>query len=80
MDLIKYVMAPEFVTKICHGNYHLLSREYLMLDYSLQIEVPDYDGPFLKPTVRNFLGKVSKKKSIIHDRIIYHTSYKFDEK
>lgn len=57
MDLIKYVMAPEFVTKICHGNYHLLSREYLMLDYSLQIEVPDYDGPFLKPTVRNFLGK-----------------------
>ncbi|KAG5317022.1 FAKD5 protein, partial [Acromyrmex heyeri] len=57
MDLIRYVMAPEFVTKTCHGNYHFLSREYLVLDYSLQIEVPEYDGPFLKPIVRNFLEK-----------------------
>lgn len=59
MDLIRYVMAPEFVTKTCHGNYHSLSREYLVLDYSLRIEVPEYDGPFLKPTLRSFLEKVS---------------------
>jgi len=52
-------MAPEFVTKTCQGNYHFLSREYLVLDYSLRIEVPEYDGPFLKPTLRSFLEKVS---------------------
>ncbi|XP_012063545.1 PREDICTED: FAST kinase domain-containing protein 5, partial [Atta cephalotes] len=57
MDLIRYIMAPEFVTKTCNGNYHFLSREYLVLDYSLRIEVPEYDGPFLKPTLKSFLEK-----------------------
>ncbi|KYN06823.1 PREDICTED: FAST kinase domain-containing protein 5, mitochondrial [Cyphomyrmex costatus] len=57
IDLIKYVMAPEFVTRTCQGDYHFLSREYLVLDYSLRIEIPEYDGPFLKPTVRIFLEK-----------------------
>jgi len=57
-DLIKFVMAPEYVNKICYGNYNHLSREYCVLDYSLQIEVPEYDGPFLKPNIRNLLEKV----------------------
>jgi len=58
MDLIKFVMAPEYVSKTCRGNYNHLSREYCVLDYSLRIEVPEYDGPFLKPNVRNLLEKV----------------------
>ncbi|KAL6259176.1 hypothetical protein P5V15_009097 [Pogonomyrmex californicus] len=57
IDLIKRVMAPEFVIKTCRGNYHYISREYCVLDYSLQIEVPEYDGPFLKPNIRDFLQK-----------------------
>ncbi|TGZ49278.1 uncharacterized protein [Temnothorax longispinosus] len=57
IDLIKLVMAPEHVNKTCSGNYHHLSREYCMLDYGLRVEVPEYDGPLLKPSISSFLEK-----------------------
>ncbi|XP_012530877.1 uncharacterized protein LOC105833583 [Monomorium pharaonis] len=56
-DLIKRVMTPEYVIKTCFGNYKYLSREYCVLDYGLRIEVPEYDGPFLKPNVRTSIEK-----------------------
>lgn len=56
-DLIKRIMSPEHMNKICHGNYIYLSREYCVLDYSLRLEVPEYNGPFLKPSVCQFLEK-----------------------
>lgn len=54
-------MAPEYVTKTCYGNYSSLSREYCVLDYSLRIEVPEYDGPFLKPHVSCSIAQVRKE-------------------
>jgi len=54
-------MTPEFSSKTCKNNYHFLTREYCVLDYSLQVEVPEYDGPLLKPTIRNMLEKVYKE-------------------
>jgi len=61
IDLIKRVMIPEFFSKMCKNNYQFLTREYCVLDYSLQVEVPEYDGPFLKPIIRNMLEKVCKE-------------------
>lgn len=59
-DLIKLVMSPEYIHKTCSGNYRYFSREYCVLDYSLQLEVPEYDGPFLKPEQRSFMTKVHR--------------------
>lgn len=56
-DLIARVMSPEHLDKICHGNYTYLTREYCVLDYSLRLEVPEYNGPFLKSSVCHFLEK-----------------------
>lgn len=60
-DLIKNIMAAEFITKTCQGNYRFLSREYCILDYGLRIEVPEYDGPFLKPYICSFITQVRKE-------------------
>ncbi|KAL0102099.1 hypothetical protein PUN28_018564 [Cardiocondyla obscurior] len=57
INLIKRVMDPVFVNKICRSNYQYLSREYCVLDYGLRIEVPEYDGPFLKSSICSFLEK-----------------------
>lgn len=54
-------MAPEYMNKTCRGDRHLLSREYIVLDYSLRVEVPEYDGPFLKPTTCSLLEQVRKE-------------------
>ncbi|EFN63850.1 FAST kinase domain-containing protein 5 [Camponotus floridanus] len=56
-DLIERVMAPSYLHKICKGNYIELSREYSVLDYSLRLEVPEYNGPFLKSSLCSFLDK-----------------------
>ncbi|KAL6438043.1 hypothetical protein ACFW04_004361 [Cataglyphis niger] len=56
-DLIGRVMAREHLDKICNGNYTRLTREYCVLDYSLRLEVSDYNGPFLKPSICQFLEK-----------------------
>lgn len=56
-DLIGRVMTREHLDKICHGQYIYLTREYCVLDYSLRLEVPDYNGPFLKPSICDFLEK-----------------------
>lgn len=61
MDLIEHIMAPKYIHKICNGNYTRLSREYCVLDYSLQVEVPEYNGPFLQSSLRSFLEKVCKE-------------------
>lgn len=54
-------MTPEFINRICYNNPRLLSAEYCVLDCSLRLEVPEYQGPFLKPTTCNFLEKVRKR-------------------
>lgn len=56
-DLIKHVMSPEYIHASSKGNYHVLSREYCVLDYGLKVEVPEYDGPFLKPSLLTFLER-----------------------
>ncbi|XP_032677361.1 uncharacterized protein LOC116846978 [Odontomachus brunneus] len=56
-DLIKHIMMPEQIHKSCHGQFHSVSREYLVLDCSLQVEVPHYDGHLLRPYVRDQMLK-----------------------
>lgn len=70
-------MAPEHMNKTCFGNHHQLSREYIVLDYSLRIEVPEYNGPFLKPTTCSLLEEVRKE---INRFTIDLLSCKFEEK
>lgn len=65
-------MAPEYVTKTCHGNYSSLSREYCVLDYSLRIEVPEYDGPFLKPHVSCSIAQVRKEINRLWSNCLSH--------
>ncbi|EZA53791.1 hypothetical protein DMN91_012094 [Ooceraea biroi] len=57
IDLIKRIMMPEFISNTCNNNYRNLTREYCVLDYSLRVEVPEYDGLLLKPTTVNMLEK-----------------------
>jgi len=60
-DLIQRVMRSEFINKFSCNNYRSLSVEYCVLDYSLRLEVPEYQGPFLKPTICSFLENVCQK-------------------
>lgn len=55
-DLIARIMAQEHLDKI-YCNCRYLTREYNVLDYSLRLEVPDYKGPFLKPSTCETLEK-----------------------
>lgn len=55
MDLMKRIMAPEYVSKTCRSNY--FPREYLVLNNSLLLEAPSYDGPFLKSDLKLLLEK-----------------------
>ncbi|XP_011880292.1 PREDICTED: FAST kinase domain-containing protein 5 isoform X2 [Vollenhovia emeryi] len=57
IDLIERIMAPEYLSMACNRNYRDLSREYCVLDYGLRVEVPEYTGPFLKPSISIFLEK-----------------------
>ncbi|XP_012223331.1 FAST kinase domain-containing protein 5, mitochondrial [Linepithema humile] len=56
-DLIQCVMTPAFINKVCYNNHRFLTAEYCVLDYSLRLEVPEYQGPFLKPATCSFLEK-----------------------
>lgn len=60
-DLIQRIMTPMFVHNTCSGNYRYIPREYCVLDYSLRVDMPEYDGPFLKPEMRNFIAKVCRE-------------------
>ncbi|KMQ93667.1 fast kinase domain-containing protein 5 [Lasius niger] len=55
-DLIGRVMGQEHLEKV-YRNWRYLTREYCVLDYSLRLEVPEYNGPFLKPSTCNLLEK-----------------------
>lgn len=51
-------MEPEYVTKAYKYNLSLLSNEFLIIDCSLKIELPDYTGPFLDDKIYKYLVKV----------------------
>ncbi|XP_076236576.1 FAST kinase domain-containing protein 5, mitochondrial [Calliopsis andreniformis] len=46
-ELIEYVFNPEFVIETYKYDIKLLSNEFLILNCSAKIELPDYKGPFL---------------------------------
>ncbi|XP_014484768.1 PREDICTED: uncharacterized protein LOC106749627 [Dinoponera quadriceps] len=56
-DLIERVMASQFIHNMTTGKYYLVSQGYMVLDYSLQVEVPEYSGPFLREPLRDYLFK-----------------------
>lgn len=57
-NALHMIMTPEFINKLSGGNIDSLERDYLIIDYCLDIEHPEYNGPRLKKSVRNYLLKV----------------------
>lgn len=58
------IMAPEFIKKLSSENINNIERDYLVIDYCLEIEHSEYNGPRLKKSIRNFLLKVNYFKLI----------------
>ncbi|NP_001135929.1 FAST kinase domains 5-like [Nasonia vitripennis] len=56
-NLLKFVMEPRFLNKLCDNNIHKLDREYLVLDYCIELEHPEYVGPRLRKDINHFLLK-----------------------
>ncbi|XP_025163347.1 uncharacterized protein LOC105183367 isoform X2 [Harpegnathos saltator] len=56
-DLIERIMMPSYIHKLVSRKYYHVSREFFVLNNSLRVEVPDYNGPFLQPSLHNYLLK-----------------------
>lgn len=57
--LLRKVLNPDFINKYCCNNIHQLERDYLVIDTSIGIEHPEYDGPRLRPDISKLLIKVN---------------------
>lgn len=58
-NILKSIMAQEFVNKSCDNNIHKLDREYLVLDYCIELDHPEYVGPRLRKDIQHYLLKVN---------------------
>ena len=56
--IVEQIMKPEFINKVCKNDIYKLDREYLMIDYCLEIEHPQYTGPRIRRDLLQFLIKV----------------------
>lgn len=56
---LKIIMEPEFIKNLSKGNIDQLERDYMVIDYCLELEHPEYNGPRLKKSIRNYLVKVN---------------------
>ncbi|XP_012287240.1 uncharacterized protein LOC105703425 [Orussus abietinus] len=61
--LINIMMDPKFIEN-SYENGKSIGREYLSLDCSIEIEVPDYTGPRLDSKKRKSLAKIWTKPSL----------------
>ncbi|XP_043278377.1 FAST kinase domain-containing protein 5, mitochondrial isoform X2 [Venturia canescens] len=57
IDLIKRVFDPEFLKRVYGNNAFRIGRDFFSLEMNIKIDLPEYDGPFLMPTLLEFLAK-----------------------
>lgn len=57
-EILKRILDPDFVNKISDSNLYKLDRNYLDIDFCIELEYPEYNGPRLRKDVVNFLMKV----------------------
>ncbi|XP_014219343.1 FAST kinase domain-containing protein 5, mitochondrial-like [Copidosoma floridanum] len=56
-ETLSYFMSREFIEKLSQGNWNKLNREYLILDYCLEIDHPEYRGPRIEKNLLEHLKK-----------------------
>ena len=56
--IVKEIMKPEFVNKMARRDYYSLKSPYLVIDYCLELEHPEYNGPRLEKEALSTLLKV----------------------
>lgn len=59
LDLIKKAMDHDYLKAVYKNNAYRIGREYLEINSSIQIDVPEYQGPFLPPKILSYLTKVT---------------------
>lgn len=67
-ELIEYALEPTYVKNVHQHSIHNLTNELLVVNGSVQIDVPDYSGPFLENHIYNCLVKKFCRKSDVHER------------
>lgn len=55
LQLIQYVLNPTYVQNIYKGLMKHMTNDLLLLECSVKIEIPDYEGPFLTKGMYEFL-------------------------
>ncbi|XP_023248454.1 FAST kinase domain-containing protein 5, mitochondrial-like [Copidosoma floridanum] len=58
-ETLSYFMSREFIEKLSQGNWNKLNREYLILDYCLEIDHPEYRGPRIEKNLLEHLKGTS---------------------
>ena len=67
-ELIEYALDPTNVKSVYQHSIHNLTNELFVVNGSVQIDVPDYTGPFLENDVYKCLVKKFCRKSDVHER------------
>lgn len=65
-EVCKKIFNLEFVEKFCKNDYYYLNREYLEMNYCLELEQPEYGGPTLDKEIIHYLCKVRRLKKVLH--------------
>ncbi|CAK9819711.1 FAST kinase domain-containing protein 5, mitochondrial [Anthophora plagiata] len=56
-ELIQHIFDPAFVQKMYNNNLRLLTSDLLYLHCCVKIDMPDYEGPFYKESIYQYLVK-----------------------
>ncbi|XP_076675959.1 FAST kinase domain-containing protein 5, mitochondrial [Andrena cerasifolii] len=67
-ELIEYALDPTYVKSVYEHSIHNLTNELFVVNGSVQIDVPDYTGPFLENHIYKCLVKKFCRKSDILER------------
>ncbi|NP_001135930.1 FAST kinase domains 5-like [Nasonia vitripennis] len=66
-EILKRILDPDFVNRTSNSNVYKLDRNYLDIDFYLEFEHPEYNGPRLRKDLVNHLMKFYgslKKRSV----------------
>ncbi|XP_031839897.1 FAST kinase domain-containing protein 5, mitochondrial [Nomia melanderi] len=73
-ELIRFVLTPEYVKNTHKNNMTFLTGQYLFLQCSIQIELPNYTGPLLDDKIYNCLIQKNCRRTDVYEK---HNSMKF---
>ncbi|XP_076641005.1 uncharacterized protein LOC143352421 [Halictus rubicundus] len=56
-ELLRYIFEPTYLKNAYKNNMWLMTSDFLILSYTVQIELPNYTGPLLDDALRTCLVK-----------------------